>query len=361
MKTLFKWAATAVLAWVTTAAAVAAPPTAITISSERGQPFSLVLDGRLLTRPLARQVHLDWLAPGRHWADFSVPTAYGPPLRFRTAVWLEPGLATSYVLVIRPPYGPQLQRVGAVALGRPAYGPGGYGYPGGAYPPPPGGAYGAPNQGGYYDNGQNPPMGNQGTYPGNGQVAPGNGQNPYPNHNQQAPINGQNGYPDNGQNPIPNGQGNYPNGGQYPNGAYPPQTPNNPTYPPAPGNGANGYPNQSGDYPAPNDGYAPNPNSPAALNPLSADDLDDLVETLRHRASDDDRLDVAKQTLDQSSVRAQDLAELLRTLTADEARVELAIFGYAHVTDPQNFGRVYGALQSQASVQQVQQAIGNPQ
>jgi len=339
MKKLLQLAAAALLAWVGTAPAQAAPPppAAITIYSEQGQPFSLALDGRLLTRPLARQVHLDWLAPGRHWADFSVPTAYGPPLRFRTAVWLPPGLATNYVLVLRP-YGPQLRQVSAVVLGGPgSYGPGAY--PPGSYPPPPSGYYGGPTgqhrssysreqppqPGGYYNNGpQSAPYGNQGSYPNGGQSDTRNSRpNAYPNN-------------------------------RYGDGSNGPDNQRNPNYLPAPGN--SNYPSQGNDnYSAPNGGYPPSAPGPNVLPPAEAANL---AATMHRQPSDEERLELAKQTLDQASVRSEDLAALLQTLRTEDARVELAEFGYAHVTDPQNFSRVYSTFQSSASIREVQQAVG---
>ena len=98
-------------------------PATATFSSERGVPFGLVLDGRPLTRGAARQVHVDRLVPGPHWADFTVPTAYGGAVRLRRRVWLEPGFETSFVLLARPGWPLELRQVGAVALYGPACGP----------------------------------------------------------------------------------------------------------------------------------------------------------------------------------------------------------------------------------------------
>ena len=111
---------------------VAAPAWAVplanaTFSGERGLAFTLVLDGRPLTRGLAREVYVDRLVPGLHWADFSIPGPRGRVLHFRSRLWLEPGLETNYVLLVRPGRGPQLRQVGAVAL----CGPGAGNYAGG--------------------------------------------------------------------------------------------------------------------------------------------------------------------------------------------------------------------------------------
>jgi hypothetical protein len=322
MKTLFKLAAMALLAWVTVAPALAAPPANLSITAERGQAFSLVLDGRLLTRPVAPQVRVGLLVPGRHWAEFSVPTAYGPPIRFRTELWLQPGLETTYVLVVRP-YGPQLRQVGAVPLGRPGYGRGGY-YGQGAAP------YGN-GQSGYYGQAQ-PPLPSQGSY-GNGSAGAG-----YDPRSE---------YPSQGQQPG------------YPAPAYPTQSPQSYPAPAAPG----GYNNAPGtSYPStdPTGGYDPEASAAAAFQPFDPQEITELTQDLRQSATDAERLRMATQTLDQSSLRANDLAALMGTFTHDESRIELARFGYAHVSDPQNFSQVYRALQFKSSIRTLRQAVGLP-
>ena len=132
-----------------TTPALAHPPAAnVNFASERGVPFGLVLDGRPLTRGVARQVHVDQLIPGQHWADFTLPTAYGGTVRFRTRVWLEPGLETSFVLITRPGWPLDLRQVNTVALCGP--GPNYNNYPDNGYG---GGRYNQPapysRQGGY--------------------------------------------------------------------------------------------------------------------------------------------------------------------------------------------------------------------
>jgi hypothetical protein len=328
MKTLRFLVVTALLSWVGSAAAVAAPPAPpanVNFVSERGLAFGMLLDGQPLTRPVARQVHVDRLAPGQHWAEFSVPTAYGPPLRFRTPVWLAPGLETSYVLVLRPS-GPRLRQVGAVPVAGPAYGGG---YYGGSYPAP---APGVP-QGGYY--------GNQPTnqpYPNN---QPYSNNQPYPNN---APYSG---YPAPGQggNAAPAPGAGYPGGYSSP--------PPGAGYPGGYGQGAAPDPN-AGSY----DPNAPNGNY---LYPMPAADVQNLVQALRRQSSDDGRLPIVQQALAQNSVQAAELAELMGTLAFDKARIELAKFGYGRLSDPQNFYRVYDVLRYPSSIREVQQALGLPQ
>lgn len=272
------------------APALAHPPAPanVNFASERGVPFGLVLDGRPLTRGVARQVHVDQLAPGVHWADFTVPTAYGGAVRFRSRVWLEPGLETTFVLIARPGWPLDLRQVDAVAMYGRAYGGRGNGN-----------GY---NGGGYYNS------------------------------------------------PTPYGQGNRP----YNNGSDGPRyrAPNN-------GSGSPDSYNNGGDG---NNGNRPDYDSGAmgsGYRTLAPQDVDALLQTLRSRPFEATKLSTAKDALGQSSIRADDLTRLLQSFGSEASRVELAKYAYPHVTDPQNFDRVYETFQFDASVREVQQAIAN--
>ena len=191
MKKALLLALAGLLAAAAPALAYPPAPANVNFASERGVPFGLVLDGRPLTRGVARQVHVDRLVPGVHWADFTVPTPYGGAVRYRSRVWLEPGLETSFVLIARPGRPLGLRQVGAVVLCGPGYGNGyhdddnGPGYDQGSYhdsyddgygsnaphSPAPGSGY---NGAGYNGNGAynpssgygNGPAGGAGYYPG---------------------------------------------------------------------------------------------------------------------------------------------------------------------------------------------------
>ncbi|AMJ67417.1 DUF4476 domain-containing protein [Hymenobacter sp. PAMC 26628] len=310
MKTLFALAAAGWLAFGLATAGqaqpVGPPPTAVNFTSERGVPFGLVLDGQLLAAPVVRSLHLDYLAPGQHWAEFSVPSAAGLQ-RTRVNVWLEPGLETSFVLVLRPGRPAQLRQVSRGPItprDYPAWAPGPDDY--------------GPDQGPYGDNGN----GNGGNY---GGAYPPAGPGGYPTPGSSS------GYPAPGNQPAYPGPGTYSGPGNAPN--YP--------GPAGPGYGA----------PAPGPQYA---------RPLSPRDAADLAQALSRCPFDEQRLDIAHQALERSSLRSVELAALVRTLTFDKSQKELAKFGYAHVVDPQNFYRVYDAFTFPTSAREVQQALGLP-
>lgn len=140
-----------------------AAPVIVNFASERGVPFQLVFDGQPLTRGGVRQVSIDRLAPGFHWAEFRIPTPYGRAVNYRTRVFLDPGLETSYVLIARSGFAPALRKVAAVPLGF-GRGTGRRAYPDdviyddtnrapnapadsyGTYPPGPGAGYPSPYQ-----------------------------------------------------------------------------------------------------------------------------------------------------------------------------------------------------------------------
>ncbi|WP_158010841.1 DUF4476 domain-containing protein [Hymenobacter lapidarius] len=279
MKKALLLALAGLVATIVPALAHPAPPANVNFASEQGVPFGLVLDGQPLTRGVARQVHVDRLAPGAHWADFTVPTARGGAVRFRSRVWLEPGLETTFVLIARPGRPLSLRQVSAVAL------------------------YG---RGGGYRNGYNQAYG-QGQY----------------------------------NRPTPYGQASP--GTNYPYSS----------------NQNNGYDNDNPDGPD-DPGYYPN-STGGSYRTLLPQDVDALMQTLQQRTSDASKLGIAKDALSQSSIQADDLKRLLRSLSFESSRVELAKFAYSRVADPQNFYRVYDSFDFDASVQEVQQAVSSQQ
>lgn len=238
------------------------PPVEATFGTERGMPFSLRLDGQPVARFATQVVHLDQLAPGQHWVEISLPNVRSGP-RVRAVVWLEAGLATTFMLSERPGYGWQLRQVGTAALE-------GFGYEG---------------QGQTYS--------------------------------------------------LP------------PTAAMP---------------GAGSYPLPSGPVlPAPSPTPAPTYPAPAMpLTPMSPAETAELVQTLRSYSFDDRRLPLAQQALAHSYLQAAQLASIVRALTFSESQKRVAVFGYSHLSDPQNFHRVLNALTFPTDANSVLTELGLP-
>ena len=309
-------------------------PANVNFTSERGVPFGLVLDGRPLTRGVARQVHVDQLLPGAHWADFTLPTPYGGAVRFRSRVWLQPGLETSFVLVARPGWPINLEQVDAVPLCGPGYGGssscnnggGRYNTPTGYDPAPygQGSSYGSP-----YGYGSNDPY---------------DGDNDDEDDNAAAPIGGY------GTNP--NAPSSDYRDAPASNAGPGYGTPNNP------GGGYGTYPNNpTGGY---DNGPTPGSYPGAAVSSyrrLTPPDVDALVKTVQGRITEISKLSAAKNGLAQRSLRADDLSRLLRSINSEACRIELATFAYAHVSDPDNFTRVYTAFETENGPRAVEQAV----
>ncbi len=329
LKTMKKALLLSLMGWLLAVVpAFAYPPVPATVNftSERGVPFGLVLDGRPLTRGLARQVHAGPLQPGQHWADFTVPTAYGGAVRFRSRVWLQPGLETTFVLLARPGRPLALQQVQAVALYGPGYGGGNGYYSNGS------GRYNSPAGYDPAPYGQGSSYGNQGGYP-----APA----PYDADEDEDDNDG--GY----DNP------NAPNGGPYGNS---PTSPNGLGY----GTPNGGYGPNNPNYPTSNGGYNNGPMPrPAASNyrRLAPQDMDALVRTVQARIAEASKLSAAKDGLAQRSLRTDELSRLLRTISSEACRIDLATFAYAHVSDPENFSRVYEVFETESGARAVEAAV----
>lgn len=290
------------------APALAYPPAPanVNFSSERGVPFGLVLDGRVLTRGVARQVHVDQLVPGVHWADFTVPTAYRGSVRFRSRVWLEPGLETTFVLIARPGRPLGLRQVNAVALYGPRYGGGHYNSP-----TPYGQGYG---QNGY-GQGNYPPNSSAPAYPQNGDgYNQGNG-----GYNQGPGSNG-NGGSNNQEDGYDDGYGNS-NGNT--------------------GGGAGYYPGSA----------------TSSYRNLPPPEVSNLVQAVQQQRFESGKLSTAKAALEQAALPTTDLKRLLLTLDFEASRLELAKFAYPHLTDPQNVTQLYPAFNFEASKRELEQAV----
>lgn len=299
------------------AAQLRAAPANVNFTSERGTPFNLRFDGRAMTRGGARQVQLNQIAPGVHWVDFVIPVGYGRSVNYRTRVFLDSGLETSYVLLTRPGFAPELRKVAAIPLRG--------GYPVG---PPRGGqgGYQGSNDD-YYDDGD--VHRSQPTDPGTGNSGTG-----YPRDNDNS-SSYPNGTPNNGSYPSGSGNNSYPNGngnGSYPNGNYP--------------NG-NNYPN-SGAYPGGNPGYN---------RALSPQDVDGLVAAMHRQSFDKDRLPMARLALSETAIQAQDLARLMKELSFEDSRMELAKYGAARVTDRQNLYRISEGFSFSGSAREFQEYL----
>lgn len=155
--------------------ALAAPLATAYFSANNGMLFGLALDGQLLTRGPVRELRVEQLTPGEHWAEFTLPGPRSSTVRLRSKVWLEPAAENRFVLVVRHGRSPELRSAGTAPLYAPGYGqplpayqgqPGpGNGYDNGGYQPAPGAPTGSYGNGGY-------PNGNYPSDPNSGYVAP---------------------------------------------------------------------------------------------------------------------------------------------------------------------------------------------
>lgn len=250
------------------AAHLQAAPANMNITSERGVPFNLRFDGRALTRGGARQVHLNRIAPGVHWAEFLIPVGYGRSISYRTRVFLDPGLETSFVLLTRPGRSPELRKVAAVPV-RGGYGSGGYG------------------NGGY----------------GNTQ-----GHDDDEEEDEDEPYYGNN------QPPVGS-----PNGG--------------------------GYPGSSVSY-------------NRVMSPAEAESL---VAAVHRQSFDKDKLPMARLALSETGLRAEDLTRLMKELSFEDSKMELAKYGSSRVVDRQNLYRLNEGFTFSHSASELQEYLQQQQ
>lgn len=165
------------------------------------------------------------------------------------------------------------------------------------------------------------------------------------------------GYPGGGYN-SGYGQNNYPGNGRLNDGGYGAGYDNQASPVPVP-NGAydndGGYSNgNDGGYAAP--GNAPYPteeNDGGPYRVMTTADVDALVQFLRSKPLDSNKLPVARQALDESLIQARDLRRLLQAFDSEKSRLDLARYAYPRVADQQNFDQTYEAFEYESSVQEL--------
>lgn len=92
--------------------ALAAPLATAYFSSNNGALFGLTLDGQALTRGPVRQLRVEQLTPGEHWAELAIAGPRRSVVRLRSKVWLEPAAENRFVLVARNGRTPELRAAG---------------------------------------------------------------------------------------------------------------------------------------------------------------------------------------------------------------------------------------------------------
>lgn len=82
--------------WTQQALAISAD---VLFYTKRGEPFQVILDGRLINRTVTDQLHLHDIPGGFHRAEIRFPDRFGA-LVYHTRIYLEPGFKTDFVLSI---------------------------------------------------------------------------------------------------------------------------------------------------------------------------------------------------------------------------------------------------------------------
>lgn len=86
--------------------------------------------------------------------------------------------------------------------------------------------------------------------------------------------------------------------------------------------------------------------------------VDRVVDQMNCEAFDGRKLQLAKQAIRQNSLFAYDLQYIIEQLTFDDAKVELAVFGYSRVCNIEEYYLVFEAFSFQSSIRRVKRATG---
>lgn len=191
----------------------------------------------------------------------------------------------------------------------------------GPLPPDP---YHPPHGGGMNDN---PNLGGGGFNGNNGQLDPNwnNGGDIRPNDNGDIRPNG------NGTNPNLGGNGNMTNPNLGGNGNIRP-------------NGSNGINSNLGGNGNINSNNNPNTNNPTGMQGMSSHDFNNVKTQLSALASDQSKVERAKQITDQTYWYAHQVSELCNLLIFEDQRLELAKYAYTKTVDPEQYNLVENTL-----------------
>ena len=83
----------------------------------------------------------------------------------------------------------------------------------------------------------------------------------------------------------------------------------------------------------------------------------DALEVIRSQTFDSDQVRVAKQIIRTNRVSSQQVAEIMRLMSFESSRLEIAKFGYAFVADPANFYIVNDVFWFSSSVRELDRFI----
>jgi hypothetical protein len=104
--------------------------------------------------------------------------------------------------------------------------------------------------------------------------------------------------------------------------------------------------------------YNPNQHAPHYYNVLSPAAFDNLQHVIRNQSFDSSKLKIAKQAIAANYVRADQVLQLMRLLTFESYKLDLAKFAYQYTIDKQNYFLLYDGFTFQSSINQLARHIG---
>jgi len=94
---------------------------------------------------------------------------------------------------------------------------------------------------------------------------------------------------------------------------------------------------------------------------MSPQDVEELVAAMHRQSFDKDRLPMARLALSETAIRSEDLVRLMKELSFEDSRMELAKYGAARVADRQNLYRLNDGFTFSASAREFQEYLGQQQ
>ncbi|MFI5144484.1 MAG: DUF4476 domain-containing protein [Ignavibacteria bacterium] len=86
-------------------------------------------------------------------------------------------------------------------------------------------------------------------------------------------------------------------------------------------------------------------------------DFSDALKIISDKSFEATKVDIGKQVIDANTISCGQLREMLKTLSFEDGKIQLAEYAYDKICDPKNFMKVYDAFSFESSVQMLQQFV----
>jgi len=90
---------------------------------------------------------------------------------------------------------------------------------------------------------------------------------------------------------------------------------------------------------------------------MNEKDFNDALKIISDKQFEATKVDIGKQVADANTLTCAQLREMLKTLSFEDSKIQLAEYAYDKLCDPKNFMKVYDVFSFESSIQMLQQYV----